>query len=926
MTHENSSDADARRDSESFTPASSGFSSPDNSFDARPALSTFSSGAHSPARHPAHRSMPSDEDPGHRTAEPGFGAGAARAEGSEQPPSETAGDASLARPRRRRGSRGGRRRRGRGRDAAPLSQGGERTDSSEGSDGGNDELPASEHGDDERSADEGLDRDAHGGATAETAAHAGPSDARSGRKRRGRRGRGRRREGPGAAPLAGPQAHGASSAHAHPSDGDRGVIAPARAPHEPRGNARSELHGTIAREHGGGGDAPRRDEHAAKKRRRRGGRGGRNRADKFAGRGGPRTIAEPMAPVEVEAIPGEEDDLPLLPDLPLEAEILGAPADDRIEAPGGRRSRRKKRGGKRRDEPVETGEFDEEDEAPRAEPVRNSLILVNAADPEEQRVAVVEDGQITDFQMTVRTEVSVVNDIYRGRVVNLEPAIGAAFVDFGQGRNGFLHTSDVLSAYGDKDWSLDKLLTTSIDPDEWDAEPGQPAAGADLVEDEAKSEGGEASTKRRPKRTHPGRFRARPRLPITDLLKKGEMVVVQVTKDAIGDKGPTLTTYISIPGRYLVLMPSMSRTGVSRKIEDEKERRRLKKILQQLEVPPGMGVIVRTAGVGHSRADLKRDLDYLKGAWDAFGKRLRAGHGPAPLYQESDVSIRTVRDLFTPGTEAVIVDDSEVHRQIVDFTKQLMPENEDRVKLHTGPRPLFHTYGVEPDFERVLARRIELPSGGSIVFDQAEALVAIDVNSGRTRSDSFDFEEIALKTNLEAAPEIARQIRLRDLGGIIVVDFIDMMRMANIRAVEKKFKDALADDRARSKVGRISQFGLLELTRQRLGPGMSKKVFHTCPRCRGTGRIRTIESRAAAILRRLGSAMTLKGFSTVEVRAHPEVIAYLKNSCNEYLRALEYRFERQIRLFDAPEQAEDSVLRYLRADGREVRPGGRRKR
>jgi ribonuclease E len=335
---------------------------------------------------------------------------------------------------------------------------------------------------------------------------------------------------------------------------------------------------------------------------------------------------------------------------------------------------------------------------------------------------------------------------------------------------------------------------------------------------------------------------------------------------------------------------------------------------------------VRTAGVGHSRADLKRDLDYLKGAWEAFGKRLRSGHGPAPLYQESDVAIRTVRDLFTPGTEAVIVDDSEVHRQIVDFTKQLMPENEDRVKLHTGPRPLFHTYGVEPDFERVLARRIELPSGGSIVFDQAEALVAIDVNSGRTRSDSFDFEEIALKTNLEAAPEIARQIRLRDLGGIIVVDFIDMMRMANIRAVERKFKEALDDDRARSKVGRISQFGLLELTRQRLGPGMSKKVFHTCPRCRGTGRVRTVESRAAAILRRLGSAMTLKGFSTVEVRAHPEVIAYLKNSCNEYLRAFEYRFERQIKLFDAPEQAEDSVLRYLRTDGREVRPGGRRKR
>jgi ribonuclease E len=255
-----------------------------------------------------------------------------------------------------------------------------------------------------------------------------------------------------------------------------------------------------------------------------------------------------------------------------------------------------------------------------------------------------------------------------------------------------------------------------------------------------------------------------------------------------------------------------------------------------------------------------------------------------------------------------------------------MPEAEDRVKLHEGPKPLFQTYTIEPDFERIFARRLELPSGGSIVFDQAEALVAIDVNSGRTRGGGgHDFEDVALKTNLEAAPEIARQIRLRDLGGILVVDFIDMMKQTNIRKVEKAFQDALAMDRARSKIGRISQFGLLELTRQRLGPGVSRKVFTTCNRCRGTGRIRTVESRAAAVMRRLGSALTLKGFASVEVKAAPEVVTYLKRSCAEILRALEYRFERQIRLVEVPDQQEDSVLRYLRADGREVRPGGRRK-
>ncbi len=614
----------------------------------------------------------------------------------------------------------------------------------------------------------------------------------------------------------------------------------------------------------------------------------------------------------------------------------GEPERESEREEGGRgRGRRRRRRGERAT--AESG--DERAEAPLRRGKKN-LILVNAADPEEQRVAVVEDGRIVDFQMTVRTENSVVNDIYRGRVVNLETAIGAAFVDFGQGKNGFLHTSDVLPAYGEKDWSLDKLLTTSLDPEDWEAgaekpDDGEAAEGAEgeahaHVEVEAEKDAGPSARRDRggrKRRTERGkRFRARPRLPITDLLKKGQMVAVQVTKDAIGDKGPTLTTYISIPGRYLVLMPSMSRTGVSRKIEDERERKRLKKILEQLDVPPGMGVIVRTAGVGRSQDDLRRDLDYLTSAWENFSRRLKSGHGPAPLYQESDIAIRTVRDLFTSETEAVIVDDPEVHRQILEFTRRLMPEAEERVKLHDAAKPLFQSYGVEPDYERLFARRIELPSGGSIVFDQAEALVAIDVNSGRTRGGGHDFEDVALKTNLEAAPEIARQIRLRDLGGILVVDFIDMMKQANIRKVEKAFKDQLDMDRARSKIGRISQFGLLELTRQRLGPGIARKVFTTCPRCRGTGRMRTVESRAAAILRRLGSAMTLKGFAAVEVKAHPEVIGYLKRSCADLIKAFEYRFEKQIRLVDSPEQHEDSVLRYLRADGREVRPGGRRKR
>ncbi|MDC0585241.1 Rne/Rng family ribonuclease, partial [Planctomycetota bacterium] len=393
--------------------------------------------------------------------------------------------------------------------------------------------------------------------------------------------------------------------------------------------------------------------------------------------------------------------------------------------------------------------------------------------------------------------------------------------------------------------------------------------------------------------------------------------MVQVTKDAIGDKGPTLTTYISMPGRYLVLMPSMSRTGVSRKIPDDKERKRLKRILASLKTPADMGVIVRTAGVGRTKADLQRDLDYLLGLWESFGKKLRGSRGPAPLYLESDVATRTLRDLFNRRTKEVLVDDFTVYEQMVSFAEKLMPEHVGRIKRYEGDRPLFQESGLEQEFERIFSRRVDLPSGGSIVLDQAEALVAIDVNSGRTRTDSYDFEDIALKTNMEAVPEIARQIKLRDLGGIIVCDFIDMVRSSSNRQVERALREALADDRARSKLGRISQFGLLEMTRQRLGPGTHKKVFQACPRCRGTGRVRTVESRAQAILRRLGGAVVQKGFSKVEVRAHPEVVQYLKEDLWDWVRALEHRSEKQIELSSVPDQLEDSVLRYLRADGRE---------
>ncbi len=663
-----------------------------------------------------------------------------------------------------------------------------------------------------------------------------------------------------------------------------------------------------------------REEGRRRRRRKRGSRGARRDRRR-----------EPPTAVEIEAIPGEEDDLPELVDLPEEAVLLEGEAPKPQRSETGRDSRGPRRrpdeeraprgaGDEEEDEAEEEAESDEPQERTPSSPAKRRLILVNARDPEETRVAVVEDGRIVDLQMNVRKHVSYVNDIYRGRVVNIEAAIGAAFVDFGEGRNGFLHASDVLPSYGDPDWNLEKLLSTPVADEEELEEEGEKPEGESGAEEEP------SQPKPPPSRPRGERRPLRARLPIDRLLKRGQMVAVQITKDAIGDKGPTLTTYVSIPGRYLVLMPSLQRTGVSRKIEDEKERRRLKRILSSLDIPEGMGVIVRTAGIGKTKMEIKRDLDYLLLAWEDFSNRLKSGRNPAPLYQESDAAVRTMRDLYTAETEAVIVDDEPVFGRMVEFTKKLMPEHIDRIKRHEGTRPLLQGYGVEQDFEKIFARRVELPSGGSIVIEQTEALVAIDVNSGRTREEGAEFEDIALKTNLEAVPEIARQIRLRDLGGIIVLDYIDMMRASGRRAVERATREALKEDRARSKIGRISQFGLLELTRQRLGPGLSKLVYDTCPRCRGSGRRRTASSRAQAILRRLGASLALKGFTTVEVRTQPEVAEYLEKELANELKALEQTSSREILLQGVPDQVEDSVFHYHRSDGREVRPGGRRKR
>jgi len=686
--------------------------------------------------------------------------------------------------------------------------------------------------------------------------------------------------------------------------------APEKRPRRKRGSrssSRGKTKDTETKSESSEGEVP--EEKEAGPRRRRGARGGRRKkasdrkeSNSDSGERKPkvkrgrrsRKSVRADLPVAVEILPGEEDDLPELTELPPEAELVGE---------SGRKGRRstKKKGAKAK---VKTTI---------KEVKRDQVILVNAVDKLESRVALVHEKRIRDLYLEVTRVQSFVHNIYRGKVVNIETAIGAAFVDFGQGKNGFLHVSDVLPEYGEKGWDLTKLLEAREGGnDDVDLSGVESDEDADRASNRGKGRGRKDRSGKRPA--------------IGDLLKVGDKVAVQITKDAIGDKGPALTTYVSIPGRYLVLMPSLEMVGVSRKIEEEKERRRLRKILKSFEIPGGMGLIVRTAGIGKDEEDLRRDLNYLLALWESFSKRLLHGKTPTPLYQENDLAVRTMRDLFSRRTEKVVVDDDEVCERMREFAKKLMPEHVERIVRHDGARPLFHMYEVEQDYEKIFNRSVELPSGGSIVIDQTEALVAIDVNSGRTRGDGAVFEDIALKANLEAVAEIALQIRLRDLGGILVLDFIDMMRKSSRLNVERTLAEALHGDRARHKVGRISQFGLLELTRQRLGPGISKLLYTGCLHCRSTGRQRTPEARAQGILRRLGSALTQKGFSKVEVRTQPEVVEYLKRQCKRELDGLSEAHGRELVLVDASGQLEESVLRYLRADGREVRPGGRRKK
>jgi ribonuclease E len=705
-------------------------------------------------------------------------------------------------------------------------------------------------------------------------------------------------------------------------------------------------------------------------------------------------------------------------------------------------------------------------------------MLINVLQPEECRIAILEDGVLEELYVERTSQESYVGNIYKGRIVNIEPSIQAAFVDFGIGRNGFLHVSDVDPAYyrhlesasegrGDR-WgdrrgrgdrgrgrgdrgerrgdrgerhddrprpepvrdfeeepreeraAVDQVdverefgaglfldepvsppedqiepttneqagaaetestdeaparprrrrgrrrrrgepkdeaaespasdqaqgLTDSVDEgppprlesaerrteegdesfagtlgDSYSAEEGhagtdevgdipdteidEPEAGEEVDESrggerefEAEDEG-EGYRPRRPGRDR-GRDRGRgrgrrpmgrdglgrPKPPIQDIFRRGQEVLVQVIKEGIGTKGPTLSTYISIAGRYLVLMPGLNRIGVSRKIADDEARRRLRDILAELNPPKGVGFIIRTAGVDRNKRELQNDLAYLLRIWQVVVRRIKKLKAPGSVYQESDMITRTIRDTFTTDIDTIWVDEPDAFGHAQEFLQGVMPRFANRIKHYEGTEPLFHKYRIEDEIARIQQRKVPLPHGGSIVIEQTEALVAIDVNSGSFRADN-NAEETAYQMNLHAAKEIARQLRLRDLGGVIINDFIDMREEKHRRGVEKAMREAVKRDRARTKVLKISQFGIIEMTRQRIRPSLKRSVYQDCPHCHGTGQVKTAESMSIDVMRLLQLAAHREHVTRIQARVQSDVATYLLNRKRQEIAQLE---------------------------------------
>jgi ribonuclease E len=487
-------------------------------------------------------------------------------------------------------------------------------------------------------------------------------------------------------------------------------------------------------------------------------------------------------------------------------------------------------------------------------------MLINATQEEELRVAMVDGQKLYDLDIESPSREQRKANIYKGRITRIEPSLDAAFVDYGAERHGFLPMKEISREY-------------------FIAEPGH----------------GE-------------------RMNIRDLLREGQEIVVQVDKEERGNKGAALTTFISLAGRFIVLMPNNPRGGgVSRRISGE-ERDEIREAMHDLEVPRGMGVIIRTAGVGRSVEELNWDMGYLLGIWEAIKKAVVSRPAPFLIFQDSDAIVRALRDHLANDVGEIIVDDAATFEEARQFMERAMPQNIRKLRMYEDPVPLFTRFQIESQIESAFSHVVTLPSGGSLVIEQTEALVSIDINSARATKGE-DIEATALATNLEAADEVARQCRLRDLGGLLVVDFIDMASQRNQREVENRLRDAMRMDRARVQIGRISRFGLLELSRQRLRPSLGESAHQTCPRCNGAGHIRGVESLALAILRLVGEEARKDRSAKVIAQLPVDVATYLLNEKRDWIAAIEQRDRVQLVLIaNAALETPNYSIRRVRDD------------
>lgn len=503
-------------------------------------------------------------------------------------------------------------------------------------------------------------------------------------------------------------------------------------------------------------------------------------------------------------------------------------------------------------------------------------MLINVMEEWETRVAIVEDRRLQELYIERASDESErhVGDIFKGRVTNVESAMQAAFVDYGGPRNGFLHVSELAP--------LDFL---------------------------GKAGGEPTPSKGRGKGRRWGRVEER--------LKRGQEVVVQMRKEQMGSKGPRLTTYLSLAGRCLVLTPAGARRGVSRKIEDDAERTRLKQLLESLDPPKDLGFIVRTAGAGRTKTDLRRDLSYLLRLWKAILARIREGATPSLIYQESDLVIRCLRDLYSPDIREILVDSEAEYQKVREFIHTIMPRHKRVVHLYKGTKPIFEHYEVDKELERIAQREVPLPSGGSLVIDETEALVAIDVNT-KGSGKGGNPEQVALRTDLEAAAEAARQLRLRDLGGVIVIDFIDLDDPGHRRQVERALAEAMRGDRARTKTLRMNNFGLLEITRQRVRPSLTQTMLQPCRRCGGRGYVKAVEVVAMTALGEVQQRAKRDEVGRLELTVAPEVADYIFNQRRRFLIRLEENVGKQIVVRSDPAMAVDAhqVVLYNRSGAR----------